>query len=279
MTDANETPVSAGGRYLTAAEPVRAQSGGGGDRSLNPVLGPPPRAVGGTRRPEALCAPRGSRRCPSDWFIGAQAAVTLLMVAIASCSGGGGAPAGPGPMEPPPAPSPPVALANCEPGAPAWMDLPVCAEGSRDGYERADFGTGYASLEAQIIDSLPMLGAQVYTPYTCTLYALRQDRSAATDIDHIVALVEAYESGLSRDRFEEFGADILNLTVAVPTVNRNQKSANDAGEWRPERNQGWYAATVVAVKQKYGMSVDPAERDALEELLAADPGRRVTCGG
>ena len=218
--------------------------------------------------------------------MGAQAAVTMLMVAIASCSGGGGAPTAPGPVEPPPAapptpppPPPPVALANCEAGAPVWMDLPVCAESSRDGYERDDFGTGYASLEAQIIDSLPKLGAQVYTPYTCTLYAIREDGSAATDIDHIVALVEAYESGLARDRFEEFGADILNLTVAVPTVNRNQKSANDAGEWRPERNQGWYASTVVAVKQKYGMSVDPAERDALEELLAADPGRTVTCGG
>ena len=217
--------------------------------------------------------------------MGARAAVAMLLVAIAGCSGGGGAPTAPGPVEPLPAapptppPQPPPALANCDPGAPVWMDLPVCAESSRAGYQRDDFGTGYASLEAQVIDSLPKLGAQVYTPYTCTLYAIREDGSAATDIDHIVALVEAYESGLGRDRFEEFGADILNLTVAVPIVNRNQKFDNDAGEWRPERNQGWYAATIVAVKQKYGMSVDPAERDALEEMLAADPGRTATCGG
>ena len=116
-------------------------------------------------------------------------------------------------------------------------------------------------------------------PYTCTLYAIESDGTADTDIDHIVALAEAYESGLARDRFEEFGGDILNLTVAVPGVNRSQKSDNDAGEWRPERSQGWYAATVVAVKQKYGMSVDLVERDALEEMLAADPRRTVTCGG
>ncbi len=107
-------------------------------------------------------------------------------------------------------------------------------------------------------------------------HAVEGDGTADTDIDHIVALAEAYESGLARDRFEEFGGDILNLTAAVPGVNRNQKSDNDAGEWRPERNQGWYAATVVAVKQKYQMSVDPAE---LEEMLAADPRRTVTCGG
>ena len=212
-------------------------------------------------------------------------AVLAMLIAISSCSGGGGAPTATTRVEPPPAepptppPPPPVALANCEPGAPVWMEIPVCAEGSRDGYDRDDFGSGYSSLEAQIIDSLPRLGAQVYTPYTCTLYAIEGDGTADTDIDHIVALAEAYESGLARDPFEEFGGDILNLTVAVPGVNRNQKSDNDAGEWRPERSQGWYAATIVAVKQKYGMSVDPAERDALEEMLAADPRRTVTCGG
>ncbi len=206
-------------------------------------------------------------------------AVLAMLVAVSSCSGGGGAPTAATRVEPPPAepptppPPPPVALANCEPGA------PVCAESSRDGYDRDDFGSGYSSLEAQIIDGLPKLGAQVYTPYTCTLYAIEGQGAADTDIDHVVALAEAYESGLARGRFEEFGGDILNLTVAVPAVNRNQKSDNDAGEWRPEHNQGWYAATIVAVKQKYEMSVDPAERDALEEMLATDPGRTAMCGG
>ena len=67
-------------------------------------------------------------------------AVLAMLVAISSCSGGGGAPTAPTHVEPPPAepptpaPPPPVALANCEPGAPVWMEIPVCAEGSRDGY-------------------------------------------------------------------------------------------------------------------------------------------------
>ena len=57
-------------------------------------------------------------------------------------------------------------------------------------------------------------------------------------IDHIVALAEAYDSGLPESRFRELAADIDNLTIARPDVNRNQKSDRDAGEWRPPRNQG-----------------------------------------
>ena len=38
---------------------------------------------------------------------------------------------------------------------------------------------------------------------------------------------------------------------------------------------GWFAAQVVAVKQKYGLSVNPAERDALASMLASDPQSRM----
>ena len=48
-------------------------------------------------------------------------------------------------------------------------------------------------------------------------------------------------------------------------------------EWRPQYNRGWYAARIVAVKQKYGMYVDAAERDALTVMLREDPSRDVTC--
>ena len=94
-----------------------------------------------------------------------------------------------------------------------------------------------------------------------------------------MALAGAYDSGLPESRFREFAADIDNLTIARPDVNRNQKSDRDAGEWRPPRNQGWFANRVVAVKQKYTLSVDSSERDALKSRLASDPGRTVACGG
>ena len=98
-----------------------------------------------------------------------------------------------------------------------------------------------------------------------------------TDIEHIVALAEAYDSGIAESDYRTFGGDIDNLTVAVPNVSRIDKSDSDAAEWRPDRNLGWYAATTVLVKQKYSLSVNPAERDALAMMLRKDPGREVDC--
>ena len=94
-----------------------------------------------------------------------------------------------------------------------------------------------------------------------------------------MALAEAYDSGLPESRSRELAADIDNLTIARPDVNRNQKSDRDASERRPPRNHGWFANRVVAVKQKYTLSVASSERDALKSILASDPGRTVACGG
>ena len=174
-------------------------------------------------------------------------------------------------------PTPAASVRECPVGAPTWMGLPVCEERARVGYDRDVFGSAYRSLEDEIVDSLPTSDGQVYTPYTCTLFDIRADGIAATDIEHIVALAEAYDSGLAESHFRTFGGDLDNLTIADPAVNRTQKSDHDAGEWEPSHNRGWFAARVVAVKQKYGLSVNPAERDALQAMLNADASRTVTC--
>ena len=165
----------------------------------------------------------------------------------------------------------------CPADSPTWMGLPVCEEVERTGYDRDAFGSAYSSLEDDIIRGLPKSGGQVYTPYSCKLFDIRPDGTAATDIEHIVALAEAYDSGLPELQFRTFAGDLANLTIADPTVNRIQKSDRDAADWRPSRNTGWFAARVVAVKQKYGLSVNPAERDALASMLASDLSRTVTC--
>ena len=171
-----------------------------------------------------------------------------------------------------------VSARECPAGSPTWMALPVCEERTRIGYDRDAFGRNYALLEDEIVASLPGTDStEVYTPYTCALFDVRPDGTAATDIEHIVALAEAYDSGLPAPRSEEFAGDISNLTIARPDVNRSEKRHRNAGEWRPSRNQGWFAARVVAVKQKYGLSVNRAERDALQSMLSADRAREVTC--
>ena len=173
---------------------------------------------------------------------------------------------------------PPTNARECPAGSPTWMDLPVCEEGARVSYDRDAFGSAYSSLEDEIIDALTKSDGQVYTPYTCTLFDIQADGTAATDIEHIVALAEAYDSGLAESQFRTFAGDIDNLTIADPTVNRRQKSDLDAGEWEPPENRGWFAARIVAVKQKYGLSVNPDERDALQAMLNSAPSRTVSCG-
>ena len=86
-----------------------------------------------------------------------------------------------------------------------------------------------------------------------------------------MAASEAHDSGLcTRDAATRarFARDLRNLTLASPSVNRHQKSARDASEWVPLRNQCWFAWRVVEVRQAYGLTVDRHEAQALERILS-----------
>jgi hypothetical protein len=160
---------------------------------------------------------------------------------------------------------------GCSADAETWRGLRVCSERPRDGYDRDAFGTGYRGLEDDIIAALPptmKASGQVYTPYSCIAFDTTSSGTAATDIEHIVALAEAHDSGIADDRRRDIASDLDNLTIADPTVNRSQKGARDAAEWRPARHGAWFAERVIQVKLEYGLTVDPAERDALDALLA-----------
>ena len=168
---------------------------------------------------------------------------------------------------------------GCPADAEIWRGLHVCEEQPRDGYDRGAFGTGYRSLEDDIIAALPTTmksAGQVYTPYSCLAFNIAPDGTAATDIEHIVALAEAHDSRIADGRRRDIAADLDNLTIADPTVNRSQKSDRDAAGWMPDRHGRWFAERVIAVKLEYGLSVDRAERDALDALLAGG-GAELNC--
>ena len=173
----------------------------------------------------------------------------------------------------------PVETQGCSADAETWRGLQVCDERPRNGYDRDAFGTGYSSLEDEIIAALPptmKATGQVYTPYSCIAFDITAAGTAATDIEHIVALAETHDSGIADDRRRDIASDLDNLTIADPTVNRSQKSDRDAAEWMPARHGAWFAERVIQVKLAYGLSVDPAERDALEALLAGG-GAQLNC--
>ncbi len=111
------------------------------------------------------------------------------------------------------------------------------------------------------------MGGIVYGPYTGTWF----DSTSQTDIEHIIARSEAHDSGLCATDAatrRRFSSDLLNLTLASPSVNRSQKSGKDAAEWLPDLNQCWFAGRVVEVRQRYNLTIDRRERDVLEGVLS-----------
>ena len=166
--------------------------------------------------------------------------------------------------------TPPV----CYDGAQTWEGLCVREEesGARRGYVRAD----HADSEAALIRGLPFTLRETNaagrmtaftTPYTCKRFTVGGNGKADTDIEHIVALAEAHDSGLAPSLRHVLANDLLNQTVADRTVNRSQKSDKDAADWTPPRNGAWFADRVIRVKRRYGLSVDRAEAEALRALL------------
>ena len=150
--------------------------------------------------------------------------------------------------------------------ADTWRGLAVAPEHRCSPYDRSDYPYP-RSVEREIVASM---GGRVYGPYTGRHYRSMRD----TDIEHIVAVSEAHDSGLCAAGptvRRRFASDLLNLTLAAPGVNRcgaGGKCAFDAADWLPATNKCWFAARVVAVKRNYALSVDPREAAALERVLA-----------
>ncbi len=93
---------------------------------------------------------------------------------------------------------------------------------------------------------------------------------AEIDVDHVVALAEAWDSGASGwtlERRRQFANDPLNLLVVTRRSNR-EKADLDAGEWKPPMADAWCvtASMVILTKLRYEMTVDAAERDGLDEM-------------
>jgi len=142
------------------------------------------------------------------------------------------------------------------------LDWPrIAPERSCSQYDQSDYSYPQ-SVEPQIVRQM---GGRIYSPYTGQCFS----STGETQIEHIVARSEAHDSGLcaaSRATRQAFARDILNLTLASPSVN-SQKGAKDAAEWLPTMNQCWFVSQVVAVKRKYGLSMDPAEAQRVQSVL------------
>ncbi len=94
--------------------------------------------------------------------------------------------------------------------------------------------------------------------------------ASGLDIDHLVPLAEAWDSGANRwtaARREAFANDlgVPWALFAVTASSNRSKGDQDPAEWLPplKSDRCTYVVDWVAVKIRWGLSVDPTERRAL----------------
>ena len=95
------------------------------------------------------------------------------------------------------------------------------------------------------------------------------------DIDHTVALKEAWDSGAwqwseaQRTAFANDTSDARSL-IAVSSSSNRSKSDKDPSNWMPALRGYWctYSANWIAVKARWGLSMDQSEWGRLNNVLS-----------
>lgn len=119
-------------------------------------------------------------------------------------------------------------------------------------------------------------------PYSGTEISFNRDAPNEVQIDHVVALMDAWQKGAQSwdaAKLERFGNDPLNLLAVEGRLN-SQKGAGDAATWLPP-NKAFrceYVARQVAVKYEYGLWVTQAEKDMIAGILAKCPEQVLPSG-
>ncbi len=172
--------------------------------------------------------------------------------------------------------------------------LGIKGRAPKTGYARKLFGDGWARdvtcdtrnriLARDLtnityeVNSCKVLSGTLIDPYTAqTLPFVRgQDTSDDIQIDHVVALSDAWQKGaqlLTTELRIKLANDGLNLLAVEGAVNQ-RKGDSDAATWLPP-NVAFrckYVARQVSVKLKYSLWVTVAEKDAMVAVLGSCPG-------
>ncbi|MFD9973469.1 HNH endonuclease family protein [Streptomyces sp. NPDC059017] len=162
--------------------------------------------------------------------------------------------------------------------------LTVKAEGSSTGYSRDKFPhwitqSGACNTREVVLkrdgsgvvqdSSCAAVSGSWYSPYDgATWYA-----ASDVDIDHVVPLAEAWRSGAaswSTSSRQSFANDLTRPQLIAVTDNVNQaKGDKDPAEWLPPTSSYhcMYARMWVHTKHYWNLSVDSAEKSALQSVL------------
>jgi hypothetical protein len=179
--------------------------------------------------------------------------------------------------------------------------LPVKGRAPTTGYDRSQFGQPWTDdvsvagghngcdtrndmlrrdLQAVVIKPgsngcTVLTGALAPDPYTgrVIVFTRGAGTSSAVQIDHVVALSDAWQTGAQRltlAQRTDLANDPLNLQATDGPTNQ-QKGDGDAATWLPPRTA--YRCTCVArqveVKARYHLWVTPPEKAAIMRVLAS----------
>lgn len=182
----------------------------------------------------------------------------------------------------------------------ALAELPVKGRAPKTGYSRDQFGQAWADVDRNGCDTrndilrrdlvnksykagtgdCKVLSGDLPDPYTGrNIHFKRGPNSSAVQIDHVVALSNAWQTGAQKigsDQRLAFANDPLNL-LAVDGPTNEAKGDGDAATWLPpnKRFRCSYVARQVAVKKKYHLWVTSAEHDAIAGILSSCPGQKL----
>lgn len=225
--------------------------------------------------------PRELRRRMRSWVL---AGVLVLVVAVAL-----GVPAWRSAVAAPRYVVPAAELAAARTGLEA---LEVKGRAPMTGYDRTQFGQAWADVDHNGCDTrndvlardltavtldpathdCVVLTGSLADPYSGLPIAFeRGERSADVQIDHVVALADAWQTGAQQwdaTTREQFANDPVNL-LAVDGALNQAKGAGDAATWLPP-NKGYRCAYVIRqilVKVTYGLWVTAAEGQAMDRQL------------
>lgn len=181
--------------------------------------------------------------------------------------------------------------------------LPVAEKSGQSAYRREAFGKAWADEDRNGCDTRndilardlteirvkPGRGCAVASgvlrdPYSGERieFTAGPETSKEVQIDHVVALADAWASG-ARDwtpaQRQAMANDPVNL-LAVDGVLNQQKGADDASEWLPPEkgHRCEYVARQIRVKAAYRLSVTTEERTAMLEVLATCPAYELPGG-
>lgn len=189
----------------------------------------------------------------------------------------------PQPVETPRAPAQGSAIAALE-------TLEVKGRAPKTGYERTQFGNGWTKvngcstrdiilnrdIENVVRDGECSVASGTLTDvYTGEIITFTKQHSSVVQIDHVVALSDAWQKGaqqLSLEQRKQLANDPLEL-IAVSGRANQEKGDGDAASWLPKNKQFrcGYVARQIAVKVKYSLWVTLAEKTAMADVLQSCP--------